>query len=268
MAKSYSKLVLSNCINYNISQINFFVYKFYFYKMLSLHALILTIFPEMFPGVLQYSLAGQALKRGIWSYNIVNIKDFGLTRHKNVDDKSYGGGEGLIMRPDVIGNCIDHTLSSNPNVKIYYPSPRGKLFNQDIAHKIIQEKQIIILCGRFEGVDERILEEYNVTEISIGDYILSGGEVAALTILDCLIRLLPNVLLNQSTLQSESFEKNGEFVGLLECPLYTRPAKWKSREVPSVLLSGNHQLISNWKSKQSREITKKRRPDLLNFIGV
>ncbi|WP_342278498.1 tRNA (guanosine(37)-N1)-methyltransferase TrmD [Candidatus Tisiphia endosymbiont of Myopa tessellatipennis] len=233
--------------------------------MSSLHASILTIFPEMFPGFLQYSLAGQALEKGIWSYNVVNIKDFGLTRHKNVDDEPYGGGNGLIMRPDVVGSCIDHVLSSNPNAKIYYPSPRGKLFNQNIAREIIQEKQIIILCGRFEGVDERIIEEYNVTEISIGDYILSGGEVAALAILDCLIRLLPNVLLNQDTLQSESFEENGEFAGLLECPLYTRPAKWKSREVPSILLSGNHQLIRDWKSKQSLEITKKRRSDLLNI---
>ncbi len=261
---------MPNYINYNISQINFFILKFHhiyliIYYMSSLHASILTIFPEMFPGFLQYSLAGQALEKGIWSYNVVNIKDFGLTRHKNVDDEPYGGGNGLIMRPDVVGSCIDHVLSSNPNAKIYYPSPRGKLFNQNIAREIIQEKQIIILCGRFEGVDERIIEEYNVTEISIGDYILSGGEVAALAILDCLIRLLPNVLLNQDTLQSESFEKNGEFAGLLECPLYTRPAKWKNREVPSILLSGNHQLIKDWKSKQSLEITKKRRPDLLNI---
>lgn len=230
-----------------------------------LHASILTIFPEMFPGTLQYSLAGQALKKGIWSYDIVNIRDFGLTKHKNVDDEAYGGGNGLIMRPDVAGNCIEHVLSSRNNAKIYYPSPRGKLFTQEMAHRIIQERDIIILCGRFEGIDERIIEEYNVTEISMGDYILSGGEIAALAILDCLIRLLPNVLVNKDTLQSESFEKYGEFSGLLECPLYTRPVKWKEREVPSVLLSGNHQLISNWKKEQSMEITKKRRPDLLNF---
>jgi tRNA (guanine37-N1)-methyltransferase len=234
--------------------------------MSSLHASILTIFPEMFPGTLQYSLAGQALKKGIWSYNIFNIKDFGLSRHKNVDDEPYGGGSGLIMRPDVIGNCIDQVLTTHPKAKIYYPSPRGKLFNQNIAREMIQDNQIIILCGRFEGVDERIIEEYNITEISVGDYILSGGEVAALAILDCLIRLLPNVLVNQDTLQSESFEKNGEFAGLLECPLYTRPVKWKEREVPNVLLSGNHQLIKDWKKKQSISITAERRPDLLNFI--
>lgn len=229
------------------------------------HASILTIFPEMFPGTLKYSLAGQALSKLIWSYNIINIRDFGLTKHKNVDDEAYGGGNGLIMRPDVLGNCIDYALSLNPDAKIYYPSPRGKLFSQNIAREIIQEKNIIILCGRFEGIDERIIEEYNAQEISVGDYVLSGGEVAALTILDCVIRLLPNVLANQDTLQSESFEKGGEFMGMLECPLYTRPVKWKEREVPSVLLSGNHSLIDIWRKSQSLEVTKKRRPDLLNF---
>jgi tRNA (guanine37-N1)-methyltransferase len=229
------------------------------------HASILTIFPEMFPGTLQYSLAGQALNKLVWSYNVINIRDFGLTKHKNVDDEAYGGGNGLIMRPDVLGNCIDYALSLNPGAKIYYPSPRGKLFNQNIAREIIKEKNIIILCGRFEGIDERIIEEYNAQEISVGDYVLSGGEVAALTILDCMIRLLPNVLANQDTLQSESFEDGGEFKGMLECPLYTRPAEWKEREVPNVLLSGNHSLIDNWKKSQSLEITKKRRPDLLNF---
>ncbi len=228
------------------------------------HTSILTIFPEMFPGPLQYSLAGQALKKGIWSYDIINIRNFGLTKHKKVDDEPYGGGNGLIMRPDVVGNCIEHILNLR-KTKIYYPSPRGKLFTQAKAHEIIREQQIIILCGRFEGVDERIFEEYNITEISIGDYILSGGELAALTILDCLIRLLPNVLVNQDTLQSESFEKNGEFAGLLEAPLYTRPVEWKEKKVPNVLLSGNHQLIKNWKQQQSMDITKKRRPDLLNI---
>lgn len=232
-----------------------------------LHASILTIFPEMFPGPLQYSLAGQALKKGIWSYDLINIRNFGLTKHHKVDDEPYGGGSGLIMRPDVIGNCIEHVLGSQ-KTKIYYPSPRGELFTQVKAHEIIKEQQIIILCGRFEGIDERIFEEYNIIEISIGDYILSGGELAALTILDCLIRLLPNVLVNKDTLQSESFEQDGEFAGLLEAPLYTRPVEWKEKKVPSVLLSGNHQLIKHWKKQQSLEITKKRRPDLLNFIGV
>ncbi|WP_341763815.1 tRNA (guanosine(37)-N1)-methyltransferase TrmD [Candidatus Tisiphia endosymbiont of Beris chalybata] len=229
-----------------------------------LHASILTIFPDMFPGPLQYSLAGQALRNGIWDYEIINIRNFGLTKHKKVDDEAYGGGNGLIMRPDVGGNCIEHVLSTQKDVQIYYPSPRGKLFTQAMAHEIIKKSEIIILCGRFEGIDERLIEEYNIVEISIGDYILSGGEIAALAILDCLIRLLPNVLTNKETLQSESFEQNGEFSGLLECPLYTRPVEWREKKVPDVLLSGNHQLIREWKQQQSIEITKKRRPELLS----
>lgn len=231
-----------------------------------LHVTILTIFPDMFPGPLQYSLAGQALRKRIWSYNIVNIRNFGLTKHYKVDDEPYGGGSGLIMRPDVVGNCIDHVLSNKKDVQIYYPSPRGKIFTQAMAHDFIKEKQIIILCGRFEGIDERLIEEYNIGEISIGDYILSGGEIAAFAILDSVIRLLPNVLLNRETLQSESFEKNGEFNGLLECPLYTRPVEWKEKKVPVVLVSGNHQLIKEWKQQQSIEITKKRRPELLSAM--
>jgi tRNA (guanine37-N1)-methyltransferase len=230
-----------------------------------LHATILTLFPEMFPGPLQYSLAGQALKNNIWSFDTINIRDFGLTKHKNVDDEAYGGGSGLIMRPDVLGRALDHALHKKPASKIYYPSPRGERLNQVIMHEIIKDREIIILCGRFEGVDERIIEEYNAVEVSIGDYILSGGEIAALAILDCGIRLLEGVLINQDTLPAESFEPDGEFCGLLECPLYTRPAEWRDRKVPEVLLSGNHKMIKNWKQEQSRLITKARRPDLFEL---
>jgi tRNA (guanine37-N1)-methyltransferase len=228
-----------------------------------LHATILTLFPEMFPGPLQYSLAGQALKNNIWSFDTINIRDFGLTKHKNVDDEAYGGGSGLIMRPDVLGRALDYALQKKPASKIYYPSPRGKRLNQAIMREIIKDREIIILCGRFEGVDERIIEEYNAVEVSIGDYVLSGGEIAALSILDCGIRLLEGVLINQDTLPAESFEPDGEFSGLLECPLYTRPAEWRDRKVPEVLLSGNHKMIKNWKQEQSRLVTKARRPDLL-----
>ncbi|WP_253310108.1 palindromic element RPE3 domain-containing protein [Rickettsia endosymbiont of Ceutorhynchus assimilis] len=273
-----------------------------------LHASILTVFPEMFPGPLGLSLAGQALHKNIWSYDIVNIRDFGITKHKNVDDEAYGGGDGLIMRPDVLGAAIDYSLSLNPGSKIYYPSPRGKLFNQSLAREMIRlnserfrqdefngelarrtgvcehrriqknslvssfmndavrQDKIIILCGRYEGIDERVIEEYNINEISVGDYILSGGELPTLTILDCLIRLLPGVLINQNTLSSESFEQDGEFAGLLECALYTRPENWRGRKVPSVLLSGNPRLINEWKCRQSTEVTKLRRPDLLTRI--
>jgi tRNA (guanine37-N1)-methyltransferase len=231
--------------------------------MTHFHATILTIFPEMFPGSLGCSLAGKALSNNIWSYDIINIRDFGLTKHKNVDDEACGGGNGLIMRPDVVGPALDQALLKNPGSQIYYPSPRGQAFNQSLAHTLSAEKNIIILCGRFEGIDERIIDEYNAQQISVGDYILSGGEVAATVILDSVIRLLPGVLANQDTLKEESFEK--EYFGkkLLEHPLYTKPVAWRGRAVPEVLLSGNHREIEKWKHDQSMQITKKLRPDLL-----
>ena len=227
------------------------------------HVTFLTIFPEIFPGPLGFSLAGKALKQNIWSYQVINIRDFGLTKHKNVDDQPFGGGNGLIMRPDVLGKALDYALEKHPSSQIYYPSPRGNLLNQQYVKRILNKKNVIILCGRFEGIDERIIDEYNIAEISIGDYILSGGEVAALAILDSIIRLLPGVMINSETINSESFEEDGEFAGLLECPLYTRPSEWKNRKVPDILLSGDHRKIKDWKYKQSELITKKRRPDLI-----
>ena len=218
--------------------------------------ILVTLFPEMFPGPLQYSLAGRALKEGIWSYETVNIRDFGLTRHKNVDDTIYGGGNGLVMRPDVLGAALDHALSLSPDAKIYYPSPRGKSLKQADVKSISCQKNMIILCGRFEGIDERVIEEYNVTQISIGNYILSGGEVAALAILDSVIRLIPGVVTNRETLAEESFELEHEGELLLEHPLYTKPAEWRGRKIPEVLLSGDHQLIKNWKVKKSLEVTR------------
>jgi tRNA (guanine37-N1)-methyltransferase len=226
-------------------------------------ATLLTLFPEMFPGPLGYSLAGRALKDGIWSYETINIRDFGLTKHKNVDDEACGGGNGLIMRPDVLASALDKARESNPDCQIYYPSPRGELLNQRLVRQIATSKNIIILCGRFEGIDERVIDEYNVRQISVGDYVLSGGEVAAFSILDSVIRLLPGVLVNQDTLRDESFEEGQEGQRLLEYPLYTKPAIWRGREVPEVLLSGNHQEIAKWKKEQSLIITKKLRPDLL-----
>lgn len=227
------------------------------------NVIIITIFPEMFPGPLAYSLAGKALQKGIWQYKIINLRDFGLTKHKKVDDTAYGGGNGLIMRPDVLGNAIEHAVSLCPNAAIYYPSPRGKLLNQHKVRVLSKQENIIIICGRFEGIDERIIVEYNIEELSVGNYILSGGEVACITILDSVVRLLPGVLVNQDTLLSESLEQGGEFAGMLECPLYTKPTKWKEHEVPKVLLSGNHQAINKWRIEQSFVITKKNRPDLL-----
>lgn len=223
--------------------------------MSNFHASILTIFPEMFPGSLGYSLAGSALRRGLWSYNTINIRAHGLTKHKNVDDAPCGGGNGLIMRSDVLGNAIDDALGANPKAKIYYPSPRGIMLTQAIAKKIAAEENIIILCGRFEGIDERVIDEYNAIQISVGDYVLSGGEVAALTILDSVIRLLPGVLANQETLRQESFEKEELGMNLIEHPLYTKPLEWRGRKVPEVLLSGNHAAIEKWKKEESLKIT-------------
>lgn len=231
--------------------------------MSNFHISILTLFPEMFPGSLSFSLAGKALKNNIWSYDITNIRDFGLTKHKNVDAKPFGGGSGLIMRPDVLGRALDKVLLRYPDTTIYYPSPKGVVFNQKFAHKLSRQKKIIILSGRFEGIDERIIDEYNIKQISIGDYILSGGEVAANVILDSVIRLLPGVVINQDTLREESFEKENLGTKLLEYPLYTKPSIWRNREVPKVLLTGNHYNIDKWKLNQSIQITKKLRPDLL-----
>lgn len=226
--------------------------------MKQFHATILTLFPEMFPGMLGYSLAGSALRKNIWSYDVINIRDFGLTKHKNVDDEPCGGGNGLIMRPDVIGPALDFALAKNPDAKIYYLSPRGKPFSQRLAHDIADENNIIILCGRFEGIDERIIDEYNASMISVGDYILSGGEPAAAVVLDSVVRLLPGVLVNQETLQEESFEMKHEGKAMLEHPLYTKPNIWRGRKVPEVLLSGNHIEIAKWKYAERERITKAR----------
>lgn len=227
-------------------------------------ATILTIFPEMFPATLGHSLAGQALEEGIWGYDAINIRDFGVTQHKNVDDKPYGGGNGMVMRADVLGNAIDFAHQKNKFKKIYYMSPRGKPLNQRVVHEIAAEKNIGIICGRFEGIDERIINEYNVEELSLGDFILSGGELAAMTLLDACIRVLPDVLVNQDTLKEESFclqDKDGN--PLLEYPLYTRPPEWKGHKVPDILVSGDHGKVEEWRYEKALEITRAKRPDLI-----
>ena len=218
-----------------------------------MHFTILTLFPEMFPGSLGLSLAGKALGNGIWGYEAVNIRDYATDKHQTVDDSPYGGGTGMVMRPDVLAAAIDATSQKQ---RWIYMSPRGKPLTQDMVVSLSKEPSIGILCGRYEGVDERILEAYSIEEISIGDYILSGGEMAALTLMDACIRLLPGVI------SKESFAQTSEYTGLLEYPLYTRPSNWQGRAVPGELLSGNHQEIAAWRLRQSQAITKKRRPDL------
>lgn len=227
------------------------------------HVTVLTSFPEMFPASLAYSLAGNALNKGIWSYSVINIRDFGITRHKNVDDEPYGGGNGLVMRADVLSRALDYALKQYPHSSIYYMSPRGVVMKQSLISEISAKKNIIILCGRFEGIDERVIEEYNVLEISLGDFILSGGEVAAVAMMDACIRLIPGVLVNNNTLVDESFSGVHEEGLLLEYPLYTRPSEWRGRFVPDVLLSGNHRKIDEWRKKESIRVTSERRPDLL-----
>ncbi|MCQ2734850.1 MAG: tRNA (guanosine(37)-N1)-methyltransferase TrmD [Alphaproteobacteria bacterium] len=216
---------------------------------------ILTIFPEIFPGFLGYSLTGKALKDGIWQLETVNIRDYAFDKHGSVDDTPCGGGAGMIMRPDVLGNAIDNTYTGG---RIIYMSPRGKPLTQAKVKELSKEKSLTIICGRFEGIDERIIEEYKVDEISIGDYILTGGEQAAMIMLDAIVRLLPGVLGNAASTENESYEDN-----LLEYPQYTRPISWKNRDVPEILLSGHHENIAKWQRQQALQITKERRPDLL-----
>jgi tRNA (guanine37-N1)-methyltransferase len=220
-----------------------------------LKAKILTIFPEIFPGFLGCSLTGKALKEGIWSLDAVNIRDYAFDKHGSVDDTPCGGGAGMIMRPDVLGAAIEGNHNGG---KIIYMSPKGQRLTQQKVHELATQENLTIICGRFEGIDERVIEEYGIEEISIGDYILTGGEQAAMIMLDAVVRLLPKVLGNSESVQNESFEGN-----LLEYPQYTRPIEWKKRRVPDILLSGHHENIAKWKREQALQITKKRRPDLL-----
>lgn len=220
-----------------------------------LKAKILTIFPEMFPGFLGFSLTGKALREGVWQLQTVNIRDYAFDKHGSVDDTPCGGGAGMIMRPDVLGEAIEHNYEGG---KIIYMSPKGKPLTQQKVRELSKEDYLTVICGRFEGIDERVIEEYNIEEISIGDYILTGGEQAAMIMLDAIVRLLPNVLGNSASIENESFEGN-----LLEYPQYTRPVEWKGRKVPDVLMSGHHENVAKWQKEQALQITKERRPDLL-----
>ncbi len=230
---------------------------------MSFHVNLLTLFPEMFPGYLGHSLAGRALQENKWSYTAVQIRDHAADKHQTVDDTPYGGGAGMVMRADV----IEKALLSLPNAgrKIYL-SPRGKLLDQNLVKELAAEDTLTLLCGRYEGVDQRVLDAQGFEEISIGDYVLSGGEVAALTLMDACIRLLPGVMGNADTPDNESF--GAATGGLLEYPHYTRPPVWESASgtvlsVPDILKSGDHGKVDAWRKAQSLEITQKRRPDLL-----
>jgi tRNA (guanine37-N1)-methyltransferase len=231
-----------------------------------LQVTFLTIFPEMFPGPLGFSLCAKALEKQIWSYNVVNIRDFGITKHKKVDDQPCGGGAGMVIRPDVLASALDFALNKYRANKIFYMSPRGMPLKQEriqvMLDQTLKENNIIIICGRFEGIDQRIITYYNVEEISIGDYIISGGELAAMILVDWLVRTLDGVVSSNKSIVNDSFSMSGSLKGLLEYPLYTKPADWRGMNVPEVLLSGNHQGIEDWKIEKAREVTKKCRPDL------
>ncbi len=228
-------------------------------------ARVLTLFPEMFPGPLGLSLAGKALERGIWALDVLDIRDFARDKHRAVDDAPFGGGAGMVMRPDVLDAALvaakiaaaKIAADPGPDAPVVYLSPRGRLLDRVLARELAQGPGATLLCGRYEGVDERVLEAHGVAEVSIGDYVLSGGEPAALVLMDAVVRLLPGVMGNQESPAEESFER-----GLLEYPHYTRPAEWQGRQVPEVLISGHHEKIREWRRAQAERITEERRPDL------
>ena len=218
-------------------------------------ARVFTLYPELFPGPLGSGLYKKAHEKKLWSLEVVNIRDYATDKHKTVDDTPFGGGSGMLMRADIIANSLDKNISSK-NEPIIYLSPKGKKFDQDYAKKIL-EKNINIICGHFEGVDQRLLETRNIEEVSVGDFVLSGGEIGAFVVIDTIVRLIPGVLGNSNSLSEETFERN-----LLEYPQYTKPQKWEKKNIPDVLLTGDHAKIKDWRLSQSRDITRRRRPDL------
>ena len=219
------------------------------------NATVLSLFPEMFPGTLAFSIAGKALVNNLWSLNTINIRDFSNDKNGKVDDVPFGGGHGMVLKPEVLDRALKSVVDHNgPRI---YLSPRGRKFDQNFAKDLSKEKGVVFICGRYEGVDERFLTHNDIQEVSVGDYVLSGGEVGAQLIMDATIRLLPNVIGNSKGLVEESFEGD-----LLEYPLYTQPRLWNGIEVPEVLLSGDHKKIQTWKIKMSEKITKLKRPDL------
>jgi tRNA (guanine37-N1)-methyltransferase len=221
---------------------------------MSWRATVLTLFPEMFPGPLGQSLAGRALRRDIWSLQARDIRDAAGDRHRTVDDTPFGGGAGMVMRPDIVDAALAGCLDDRACV---FLSPRGRPLSQDIVRRLADGPGVVLLCGRYEGVDQRVIEARALEEISVGDYVLSGGEPAAMVLLDACVRLLPGVMGAAASAREESFS-----AGLLEYPHYTRPAEWQGRAVPEILLSGHHEAVAAWRQAQAERITRERRPDL------
>jgi tRNA (guanine37-N1)-methyltransferase len=220
-------------------------------------ATVLTLFPEMFPGPLGFSLAGQALSAGLWSMATINIREFGRGRHKIVDDHPAGGGAGMVMRCDVVAAAIDRARAEEPRAPLIYLSPRGVPLTQPLVRELAAGPGVLLVAGRFEGIDERVIEAREMRDISIGDFVLSGGELPAMVLIDACVRLLPGVLGADASLEEESFER-----GLLEYPHYTRPREWEGRRIPDVLLSGDHRKIAEWRRTESERVTRERRSEL------
>ena len=217
-------------------------------------AQVFTLYPEVFPGPLNKGIYGKALLRKIWNLKVVNIRDYAEDKHKTVDDTPFGGGSGMLLKPDVLAKSIDQNIKNGE--RIFYLSPKGKKFDQSYARKMLN-KNVNIICGHFEGADQRLLETRNIEEVSVGDFVMSGGEIGAFILIDSVVRLIPGVIGNSDSLNEESFEKN-----LLEYPQYTKPQIWEEKSVPEVLLSGDHAKIKDWRLTQSEDITRRRRPDL------
>ncbi|MCS6920366.1 MAG: tRNA (guanosine(37)-N1)-methyltransferase TrmD [Elioraea sp.] len=224
---------------------------------MSWRAVVLTLFPEMFPGPLGHSLAGKALARGDWALETINIRDFATDRHRSVDDTPFGGGPGMVMRPDVVDDAVAAALERAPDLPLIVFTPRGRLLTQRRVRALAEGPGAILLCGRYEGIDERVIRHRRMEEISIGDYVLSGGEPAAIVLIDACVRLLPGVMGEAASAAEESFAH-----GLLEYPQYTRPATWKDMTVPDVLRSGDHAAVAAWRRAQAEADTRDRRPDL------
>lgn len=218
---------------------------------------ILTLFPEMFPGPLGCSLLGKALAKNLWNLRVVDIRDFAEDKHQTVDDTCFGGGPGMVMRPDVVDKALSSVMEKGKS-RLIHLTPKGRVFHQGVARELAGSSlPLVFLCGRYEGIDQRVLEEWNAEDVSLGDFILTGGELAAMTMLDAIIRLIPGVVGDEASLREESFSK-----GLLEYPHFTRPRVWNRRSVPEILLSGNHEKISAWRRQEAERLTRERRPDL------
>lgn len=224
---------------------------------MTLNVTVLTLFPDMFPGPLGHSLIGAALEKNLWDLKVVDIRTFAEDKHKTVDDTCFGGGPGMVMRPDIMDRALTSVMGTGKG-RLLHLTPRGRVFTQALAGELaLSSVPLVLMCGRYEGIDQRVLEEWDAEDISLGDFVLTGGEGAALTMLDAIVRLVPGVVGDEESLEEESFSK-----GLLEYPHYTRPREWKGREVPEVLLSGHHGKIAQWRKEEAEKITQKRRPDL------